>query len=154
MTPDAAGFVLCGANGGFVRGVEGGDTVRIEVKEGLHLRFREGPMTAPGVLFQTALALSALLEGKSVRCSGFMPGISLVVSHKFVLGDGQVNDAVLKKVWAELEPMFAQWIEMGALMPCLHLQLATGGLMATMDSVVRLDPGVAELEVVREWGPQ
>jgi hypothetical protein len=141
-------------DGHLVHCVGDGMTARIEVKEGMHLKFPDGPFTTPAMLFQTTLAVSALLDGKPVRCKGFLPGISLRAEHRFVAGGGAVNGAVVKGLWCDFEPLLARWVDADPQMAYFPYSFRTGRLLVAKDQVASLDQGALDLEVVRAWGLQ
>lgn len=120
-----------------------------ETAEALELEINEGQrLVIPVVLnrytlYSTVWATSALLGGKLIKCTGFIPGVTLCIHTSIPLDDHWAERC--QSYWTLVEPLLQVWIEQEQ-NPCLHLHLPLPDTEAYLidDALGELLPAAAE----------
>ena len=84
------------------------ETLNLEVKEGLNLVFPASYPIALDEMYVLAAFMSAGLDGKSVLCINFLPGITLEIDTLWRVEDGV---QALEDEWQSFQPNLYDWVE-------------------------------------------
>lgn len=116
----------------------------IALQEGLRISLDAGAY-APRTLFAMTAACSAMLRGKPVRCTGFLPGVSLL-AHVMPRDDGDLS-ALVGTLWAQSQFHIARWVDMVEQFPRVAIPANGAGITLGLDRLVALDEGAMQIMV-------
>jgi hypothetical protein len=119
----------------------------IGFREGARVVFRNRKPRTPRMLFMTTLTGSMALDGQPVRCTGFVPGVSLRILAKQT--DFAPRDVAwfVEQVWIRAQPAFEQWLADPTNPPGLNLESAEMTAQFARDTRLQLRPGVMQIEL-------
>ncbi len=102
------------------------DKPRYVYREGAHVGIEFGPDYSSEAMFVDAVTGSLALDGKPIRCTGFVPGVTMRVSMRvpvpFASSDAAQRYAC--KVWDQISSKLAGWLSR----PPLGAAKLSGGL--------------------------
>lgn len=128
--------------------------------QGRSIRFREGsrlqldrPSNTPKTLFVITLVGSLALDAQPVRCSDFVPGVSLRVRSQPLQNGWSYCDEMADVLWAQVQPQFDAWLADPRQIPGVTMEW--NGVIAefSRDSLMPLRPGVMQIDVLDEARP-
>lgn len=123
-------------------------TQQIELHEGCHILFPAHAEVLPHQLLGLAWASSAMLQGKPVRCVGFLPGVTLQIHTSLdIVVLAQVLEDGCTKALASLR----EWIDRTEQEPCAWLPLPHTHAIVTVDPQTWLPPAAIEIERRYPW---
>ena len=133
------------------RGHDGGG-VRIE--EGGRAQLAGGAHLSTEAIFRTAAIGSLVLHGQPVRCSGIVPGITLVIAT------GNANpvdhddaELIVDKLWALFRPQLVEWLTSRGALPGLNMAVSHGvQITCGRDGQYVLPEGAMHIDVRYEEG--
>ena len=120
------------------------DGMHLNLCEGMHLVVGPSPGLAPRELFLWTLSFSILLGGKPVRCTGFLPGVSLRMHSQLALSP--LLTELVSKEWEGLQGALQEWVEQSEHMPCVALPVLETEAFIALDRFTVLPAGVVEIE--------
>jgi hypothetical protein len=128
-----------------------------EGKPGAGFNFREGGRMQvwrehypTSILFHLTLFGSATLDGQPIRCSGFLPGVSLrVMVARFPSAEEINPDRYTRQVWQCVMPEMNKWLTDPSHIPGVTMRISKGGVTVRFarDELLELRPGVMQIEV-------
>lgn len=105
-------------------------------------------------VFRTATIGSLALRGQAVRCSGIVPGVTLVIATGRV-DPVDHNDAelIVDKLWALFRPQLVEWLTSRGALPGLSMTVSHGVQMTCgRDGQYVLPEGAMHIDVEYEEG--
>lgn len=84
------------------------ETLNLELKEGLNLVFPANYPIALDEMYVLAAFMSAGLDGKSVLCINFLPGITFEID---TLWRAEQDVQILEDEWQSFQPSLYNWVE-------------------------------------------
>ncbi|MET3135117.1 hypothetical protein AAKU55_005420 [Oxalobacteraceae bacterium GrIS 1.11] len=120
------------------------DVQDIHLKEGMRLTFESGAYP-PHTLFGMTAGCSAMLGGKPVRCTGFLPGVSLLV-HVLRPAAGEDLAPQLNSLWSQVQRPIEDWIEVAEQFPCLRVPNDDARITLALDRLITLEKGVVQID--------
>lgn len=119
----------------------------VETETAFELEINEGQrLVIPVVLnrftiYSTVWATSAVLGGKFIKCTGFIPGVTLCIHTSIPVDDLWTERC--QSYWSLVEPLLQAWMAQGQ-NPCLHLPLPDTEAYLIYDELGELLPAAAE----------
>ncbi|SDG68364.1 hypothetical protein [Paraburkholderia phenazinium] len=109
------------------------DDDSIEFREGEHVTIRDGSSLSTAGVVSIAVLGSMALAGKPVRCSGVLPGVTLLVSTGALRAPGgNEADQVIDDIWGRIRPGLVDWLTM---------RTSPAGVTMALGSDIRLEFG-------------
>ncbi|AXW32891.1 hypothetical protein CJO88_05800 [Ralstonia solanacearum] len=142
----------CQANAGGPRRGQDGGGVRIE--EGGRARLTGGDHLSTEAIFRTAAIGSLALHGQPVRCSGIVPGVTLVIATGSAYPvDHDDAELIVDKLWALFRPQLVEWLTSRGALPGLSMAVSHGVQIACgRDGQYVLSEGAMHIDVQYEEG--
>lgn len=142
----------CQANAAGPRRGRDGGGVRIE--EGGRARLAGGAHLSTEAIFRTAAIGSLALHGQPVRCSGIVPGVTLVIATGGADPvDNDDAELIVDKLWALFRPQLADWLTSRGALPGLSVAVSHGVQIACgRDGQYVLPEGAMHIDVRYEEG--
>jgi len=109
----------------------------IEFREGEHVTVRDGSSLSTAGVVSIAILGSMALAGKPVRCSGVVPGVTLLVSTGGLRSrDGDDADQLIDDIWRKIRPGLVDWLTM---------RTSPAGVTMALGSEIRLEGGADKM---------
>lgn len=122
----------------------------IEFHEGARIVIpgKENPATQD--VFTIALIASMALAGKPVRCSGIVPGVTLLISSGGLRGPqaGDQAEWMAAEVWERIAPKLTDWLTMPTPPAAMTMQLAGVQIDLGWDTSSIVTPGAMDVVAV------
>ena len=118
----------------------------IELPEGPQLKLADPGVYSPRTLFMMTAAYSAMMENKPVRCSGFLPGVSLLLH--VLRQDGDDLAVLASSLWSQAQPHIDAWIEIAAQFPCMIVPIDGAAITLGLDRLITLDKGAMQIDAI------
>lgn|GEM_PF-6626016 len=122
------------------------NAIHIDLKEGMRLTFESGSYP-PHTLFILTSWCSTALGGKPVRCTGFLPGVSLLVH---VLRPAAVENipAQADSLWSQAQRPTEDWIEVAEQFPCLMVPVEDVRITLALERMLTLEKCVVQIDAI------
>ena len=118
----------------------------IEFREGEHVTVRDGSSLSTAGVVSIAILGSMALAGKPVRCSGVVPGVTLLVSTGGLRSrDGDDADQLIDDIWRKIRPGLVDWLTM---------RTSPAGVTMALGTEIRLEFGWDDRHRVRDGAMQ
>jgi hypothetical protein len=118
----------------------------IEFREGERVTVRDGSSLSTAGVISIAILGSMALAGKPVRCSGVVPGVTLLVSTGVLRSrDGDEADQLIDDIWGKIRPGLVDWLTM---------RTSPAGVTMALGSDIRLEFGWDDRHRVRDGAMQ
>ncbi len=116
---------------------------------GARARLAGGAHLSTEAIFRTAAIASLALRGQPVRCSGIVPGVTLVIATGSAdPADSDDAEQIVGKLWALFRPQLVDWLTSRAAPPGLRMSVSHGVQIACgRDGLYVLPAGVMQIEV-------
>lgn len=118
-------------------------THTVELEEGMQIELPPGAYL-PRTLFILTAWASTVLGSKLVRCSGILPGVSLLVHVVRPYDQDDITDHI-NSLWSHVESRLEDWIEVGENFPCLTIAVHDARIVLALDRAITLEKGVVQI---------
>ena len=124
------------------------ETLNIELREGLRLVFAADYPLALHEMYVLTVGISSMLDGKSVACVNFLPGVTLDIESRWRVEDGLPE---LVREWQDFQAFLSDWVDQPSV-ACAALLGYSAFELSRSNTIPRTPPPTVEIVRKFAWG--